>query len=195
MYADSDAPRPAWLKSNQGGESREESAAASSIASLEREVLELYDAYSGVVSRYVMGVTGNEELSADVVQESFLLYIAHRRNGGAKVSGPAWFLREARQRIRSEHLKREQELDQMGSEQAALRVRDPARTPEQSCLPVEIRRLAIEVLAPRELDCLLLRSQGLGYEDIASTMNITSGAVGAMLSRALHKLQARVQKR
>ena len=44
-------------------------------------------------------------------------------------------------------------------------------------------------MSDRELDCLLLRAEGLEYEEIAETMGVRSGTVGALLSRAQHKLR------
>jgi DNA-binding NarL/FixJ family response regulator len=43
-------------------------------------------------------------------------------------------------------------------------------------------------LTDREMDCLRLRAQGSGYAEIAETLGIRIGTVGALLARAQKKL-------
>jgi DNA-directed RNA polymerase specialized sigma24 family protein len=45
-------------------------------------------------------------------------------------------------------------------------------------------------LAPRELECVRLRAEGLNDAEIAEVLSIRSGTVGALLSRALGKCRA-----
>ena len=48
---------------------------------------------------------------------------------------------------------------------------------------------AARILAPRERECITLRSQGLDYSEIASAMQISIGTVGVLLSRAIRKVK------
>jgi DNA-binding CsgD family transcriptional regulator len=48
------------------------------------------------------------------------------------------------------------------------------------------RKIAL-VLTRRELDCLHLRAEGLGYTQIAASIGIRPGTVGTLLTRARAK--------
>ena len=60
---------------------------------------------------------------------------------------------------------------------------------EHECFRREVMRLVRTALTPGEYKCLHLRTEGLRYEEIAARLNLTSGTVGALLSRALGKLR------
>jgi RNA polymerase sigma-70 factor (ECF subfamily) len=53
----------------------------------------------------------------------------------------------------------------------------------------QARRIIDRLAAPRELECFLLRSEGLSYEEIGGIMGISIGTVGATLARAVRKLE------
>lgn len=46
-------------------------------------------------------------------------------------------------------------------------------------------RLVLSVIEPRQAELLLLRSNDLSYEELASTLNLKPASVGTLLSRAL----------
>jgi RNA polymerase sigma-70 factor (ECF subfamily) len=46
-----------------------------------------------------------------------------------------------------------------------------------------------KLLAPRELDCVRLRVEGLNYDEIAEVLNMRQGTVGATLARAHKKIR------
>jgi RNA polymerase sigma factor (sigma-70 family) len=64
-----------------------------------------------------------------------------------------------------------------------------ATDPEQEYLRAFTRKQILEVLAPRELECLQLRAEGFDYKEIAQILSIRSGTVGATLARALNKIR------
>ena len=45
-------------------------------------------------------------------------------------------------------------------------------------------RLLLSAIAPRQAELLILRSQGLSYEELASTLNLNPASIGTLLSRA-----------
>ena len=45
------------------------------------------------------------------------------------------------------------------------------------------------MLAPREFECLRLRTEGLDYNEIANAMSIRPGTVGALLHRVGQKMR------
>jgi DNA-directed RNA polymerase specialized sigma24 family protein len=44
-------------------------------------------------------------------------------------------------------------------------------------------------LAPRELECVRLRAEGLSYDEIAEVLDLRQGTVGATLARAHKKVR------
>lgn len=62
--------------------------------------------------------------------------------------------------------------------------------PESLYQKRELARQALGRLAPRELECVRLRAEGLSYAEIAEVLNIRSGTVGALLSRAFQKCRS-----
>jgi DNA-binding CsgD family transcriptional regulator len=44
-------------------------------------------------------------------------------------------------------------------------------------------------LTSRELECVLLRAEGLSYQEMADALKLSSGTVGALLNRVYKKLQ------
>ena len=49
-------------------------------------------------------------------------------------------------------------------------------------------RAALDTLAPRDRDALLLKAEGFSYDDIATTLGLARGAIGTTLSRARQRL-------
>jgi RNA polymerase sigma-70 factor, ECF subfamily len=45
-------------------------------------------------------------------------------------------------------------------------------------------RLLLTAIEPREAELLVLRSQGVSYEELAATLNLNPASVGTLLGRA-----------
>ena len=48
---------------------------------------------------------------------------------------------------------------------------------------------ALSILSPRERECVQLRLEGFGYNEIADILRIRPGTVAALLARGLKKLR------
>jgi DNA-directed RNA polymerase specialized sigma24 family protein len=68
-------------------------------------------------------------------------------------------------------------------------VADQRQDPEVSYHHRELARRVCTLLAPRELECLRLRNEGFGYEEIANILSLRSGTVAALLSRGQKKIR------
>jgi len=159
-------------------------AAAAPAESAHREIAVLYAECAGELLTYALSLGRDEELARDAIQEGFLRYFIALCEGAEIASPRAWIYRV----IHNYVLDRFKEP--RGDGDADLRL-EPARgsDPEDECFRGEVRRLARHALTPREFDCLRLRTEGLRYEEIASTLALSSGTVGALISRAVHKLR------
>ena len=56
-------------------------------------------------------------------------------------------------------------------------------------------RLVLSVIEPRRAELLLLRSHGLSYHELASTLDLNPGSIGTLLSRAQQAFRKEYIKR
>jgi RNA polymerase sigma-70 factor, ECF subfamily len=157
-------------------------------AEVRNEVLNLYRSCAKGLLRYILCIVKDLDFAEEVVQEAFLRYYECRLEKAPAPMSPGWVYRVARNyaidRIRAEH------------NESYVGLGDAAWIPDhRSSLEAEFERLeAIRqisaLLAPRELECVELRFEGFKYKEIAEILGIESGTVGAILARALKKIQS-----
>ena len=152
---------------------------------IEQELAQLYaDAAPGLL-RYAVTLIRDKETSQDALQEIFLRYFVARQRGQRFTNPKAWLFR-----ILRNHL-----LDILKSAAFNHEIQYVPTVSDLRCeLDAQYRHteLSLEMeklLAPRELECVRLRAEGLRYEEIADVLAIRSGTVGAMLARVHQKMQ------
>jgi RNA polymerase sigma-70 factor (ECF subfamily) len=154
---------------------------------IEAEVVDLFRDYASALSRYAASVTRDRELAQDGIQEAFLRYFA-ARVGGLQVENPrAWLFRVLRNYIFDRHRK-SGFVSSVGLE-AAGNLADNRQNQQARYEQTEFSELALASLSKREQECMQLRLEGLGYEEIADVLQIRSGTVGALLTRGLKKIR------
>ncbi|MEP7366649.1 MAG: sigma-70 family RNA polymerase sigma factor [Acidobacteriota bacterium] len=161
--------------------------AASSV--LVHELQALYDAYAEPLLRFGVNATADLEFARESVQEVFLRYAELRQAAPTPPTPFLWLLRELRFAIARRGRDRDRRA---GGKLSRYLPADPAPSPEAQALLSEARRIVNRLAAPRELECFLLRSEGLSYLEIADVMGISIGTVGATLARAVRKLELAV---
>ncbi|MCI0420670.1 MAG: RNA polymerase sigma factor [Acidobacteria bacterium] len=121
-----------------------------------------------------------------LLQEVFLRYFIARSSGQEIQNGKAWLYRVLKNylldRVKEAAYKNKASLEE------AETIPD-ITDPEQEYLRAFTRKRILEVLAPRELECLQLRAEGFDYKEIAQILRVRSGTVGATLARALNKIR------
>ena len=158
------------------------------------EVLRWFDELRDPLRRYLM-CSGADQADADeAVQETFLkLHLQFRKNTDL-TNVRAWVFAVARNCVRdtrkSARYRSTVVLDETLKSQSFFV--DPAGNPEHSALREE-RSLrlgeAVGKLPERERECILLRSSGLRYREIAEILGIETNRVGALLQRAVARLR------
>jgi RNA polymerase sigma-70 factor (ECF subfamily) len=133
------------------------------------------------------------ETSRECVQESFLKLHEHLIAGGDRSNLRAWLYRVAHNLARnaqaSAAAKRTEPLPETSG------VSDPVATEasaEESLLARERERVlkeALEQLSPAQRECLVLRSQGFKYREIAELLALSVSTVGENIQRGLTKLK------
>jgi RNA polymerase sigma factor (sigma-70 family) len=152
-------------------------------------VLEAYKRHAAELSGIAATMARNKAVAQDVLQETFLRYFLTRMQGEQIADERAWLGRVMRALILD--WKRSAEAqDAVALEDAAGAVMGETQGDRESGNYGLTRAIkAIRFLAPREQECIHLRAQGFAYQEIASSMNVDVGTVGALLNRAIRKLR------
>lgn len=148
----------------------------------------LFTAWHAPLVRYLSRRTGDPDWAEEIAQETFVRALAQP----VITSERSWLFavatnlvrdgarREARERARYERLRAE------GGEEAALV--EPAGAALERDEARARARQAVALLAERDREALLLKEEGLGYEEIAAALGLSVGSVGTTLSRARRRL-------
>jgi RNA polymerase sigma-70 factor (ECF subfamily) len=150
------------------------------------EVLRWFDELRDPLRRYLMCAGADRADADEAVQETFLkLYLQFRKNTEL-TNVRAWVFAVARNCVRdarkSARYRRTVALDDATAEgnpeHAALLAERSVRLSE-----------AVGKLPDRERECILLRSSGMRYREIAEILGIETNSVGALLHRAVARLR------
>jgi RNA polymerase sigma-70 factor (ECF subfamily) len=160
---------------------------------LEQKVTRIFQALRLPVYYYLQAFLGDAATADDLTQEVFLRLYEHLHRGRPVENARLWVFRVAHnlafdERQRYQRLAR---LDESAWDEVCARLPDPALNPEQRAIERERRErlgAALEWLSAQELQCLLLRAEGLRYREIGEILGVASSTVGEFLQRALRKL-------
>ncbi|PYU26162.1 MAG: hypothetical protein DMG32_10350 [Acidobacteria bacterium] len=153
------------------------------------EATTLYRELRKPLLRYLICLGLSADEAQDVFQDAFLSLQRHLTSGGSQKNIRSWLFRVAHNAARN----RQNRYDRRFAaplEEGLDSALDEA-TPEQVVLQKEkFRRLrkAIRLLTETERECLLLRSRGLRYREIAEVLDLPTSTVGDTVDRAIRKL-------
>jgi RNA polymerase sigma-70 factor (ECF subfamily) len=155
------------------------------IEAVRLAVVEAYKVHVEELSRMAMVATRHKALAQDLLQETFLRYFLTRMHGEEIADEGSWLGVVMRNLIQDwkKSLKAQDSVALEDAESTAAQTVDE----EDGGLTWAVK--AARILAPRERECITLRSQGLDYSEIASAMQISIGTVGVLLSRAIRKVK------
>jgi RNA polymerase sigma-70 factor (ECF subfamily) len=156
-------------------------------AEIESEVIHLFHQHAAALGRYAESLVKNGDLAQDAIQEVFLRYFKVRSDGYVVDNARAWLFRVLRNYM-LDHIRKQNSLQPVELE-ALGNVADIKQNTEAGYERSEVFRLAISVLTPRERECIQLRLEGFGYEEIARILRIRARSVGALLTRSLNKIR------
>lgn len=172
---------------------RSDQAAAAENDDVRPEVLALFDECAPRLHRYARscGLTAQE--ADDVVQDTFVQLYRHLCLGRSRQNLRGWLFTVCHRLARKQRARAAQRFGREGSfdPDRADAVFDPADDPEQQLARLDrSRRLraVIRALPERHRQCLHLRSEGLGYRDIARTLGMSLGAVAKALAQVVFRL-------
>lgn len=149
------------------------------------------DHYEGLF-RYLVRLTGDADLAADLAQESFVRLIERKPdNSGLR----SWLYRVATNLVRDHSRVRNRRLELLQEAPDRVPHGDPP-VDAQKALEIEEKkemvRQALSALGERDRSILLMREQGFSHREIADAVGTTTKSVGSMIARALRKLADQV---
>jgi len=152
-----------------------------------REIVSLiFESWARPLLRYAICYTRNRAVAEEIVQEAFLA-LYHKLVSKEVVDNPrAWTLTVVRHLVSKHKRDCARETSNLADSDC---LSDGASGIEAHLSALESLRDALEVLTERERQVLLLRIESLRYDEIARELQITSGTVATLLSRATLKIR------
>ncbi len=153
------------------------------------EAIDWFQQLRDPLRRYLLCSGANHADAEEAVQEAFLRLHQHLKNNGERSNLQGWIFQVARNFIRDQQKSaRNQKTVPLDP---SMDRADSGGSPETAALRQErARRLrgAVEKLPAQQRECMLLRSAGLRYREIAQVLGINTNSVGALVQRAVAKL-------
>ena len=151
-----------------------------------QDVERLFHLYHDPLVRYLTRRLGDRDWAEEVAQETFLRALRQERLTNER----AWLFAVATNLVRDEARKDARRRKHLAL--LAERERDEVVEPEPTTLEraqeAAIARKAVDALAERDRLALLMREEGLSYDEIASALSLSVGSVGTTLARARRRL-------
>jgi RNA polymerase sigma-70 factor (ECF subfamily) len=147
----------------------------------------LFRAYHQPLVRFLTRQLGDHDWAEEIAQETFVRALKQE----TILSERSWIFAVALNLVRDETRKdarHRRRLEEMREEAKAESVVQPGPTSMERDDERALARQAVEALAERDRDALLMREEGLGYEEIAAALDLSVSSVGTTLSRARRRL-------
>ncbi len=150
------------------------------------DVERLFRDYHQPLVRYLTRRLGDRDWAEEVAQETFVRALRQE----TIVSERSWLFAVANNLVRDEARRSARErrhLELLAAEARELEQEPPALTIERAQESADARK-ALDGIAERDRQALLLKEEGLDYGEIAGILGIEKSSVGTTLSRARRRL-------
>ncbi len=158
----------------------------------QRKMMELYDAYSSALNKYLRSLGLTQDETEDAIQETYLRLAGHFIEGGEDGNLRSWLFQVAHNLSMDVHRasRRDRENTQAESE-IVIEPADPEANPERIYLGKErMNRVnaAMARLTPQQRSGVLLRAQGLRYMEIGAVLGVSESRAIYLVKRGLMRL-------
>lgn len=150
------------------------------------DVERLFRTYNAALVRYLTRRLGDRDWAEEVAQETFIRALRQESIANER----AWLFAVATNLVRDEARKdarRRRHLALLAERQRDS-VSEQAPTTLERAQEAALARKAVDALAERDRLALLMREEGLDYNEIAEALELSPGSVGTTLSRARRRL-------
>jgi RNA polymerase sigma-70 factor, ECF subfamily len=150
------------------------------------DVESLFREYHQPLVRYLTRRLGDRDWAEEIAQETFVRALRQKDLQNER----AWLFAVATNLIRDEARKdsrRRRHLELLAAEARAEEAEEPVDELERA-EERALARKAIEALGERDREALLMKEEGLNYEEIAMALELSVASVGTTLSRARRRL-------
>ena len=147
----------------------------------------LFRTYHATLVRYLTRRLGDRDWAEEVAQETFVRALRQQ----TMVNERAWLFTVANNLVRDEarrDARRRKHLILLRAEEQERELAEPEPTSMERAAEQAMARRAVDTLAERDRDALLMKEEGLSYEEIARALDLSVGSVGTTLSRARRRL-------
>ena len=151
------------------------------------DVERLFRTYNVPLVRYLTRRLGDRDWAEEVAQETFLRALRQDRIDNER----AWLFAVATNLVRDQARKdarRRRHLALLAERERAEGPAEQEPTSLERAQEAAMARRAVDALAERDRLALLMREEGLSYEEIAVALELSPGSVGTTLSRARRRL-------
>jgi len=165
-------------------------------STVERDVLDLFDALRDRLLRYLLSFSLAPSDSEEIVQETFLALFQHLQRGKSRRNLRGWLFRVAHNLALRKRQQDRRDITASTVTWDDIAV-DPAPNPEaQFAASQTHNRLMMVVNALPEQDrrCLFLRAEGLRYREIAGVLDMSLGSVSVSLGRSLARISRAAER-
>ena len=160
----------------------------------EDELERLFRLYHTPLVRYLTRRLGDRDWAEEVAQETFLRALRQ----DVITSERSWLFAVATNLVRDEARKDERRRARLQLLASEERVREEAVHADVGIIPDEVAaeraaeralaRRAVDALVEKDRLALLMREEGLNYQEIAEALGLSVGSVGTTLARARRRL-------
>src|SRR5213595_104553 len=151
------------------------------------DVERLFRTYNAALVRYLTRRLGDRDWAEEVAQETFVRALRQPSIQNER----AWLFAVATNLVRDEARKdarRRRHLELLREEAKAESVVEPPIMDLERAQERALARRAIDALTERDREALLMREEGLDYNEIAEALELSLASVGTTLSRARKRL-------
>jgi len=159
-------------------------------APLEETVVELYSTLRSALVGYAYQFVRSTGDSEDLVQVAFLkLFDQLQRN--AEIQNLRGWLYRVVHNLAIDHIRRRGADEVAVNDWSSNRPDQTSQTTEDGLIAKQELARSLEGLNERERHCVMLRAEGLSYQEIGSVVGISPKSVSVYLCRGLKKFEGR----
>jgi RNA polymerase sigma-70 factor (ECF subfamily) len=159
--------------------------------------MDLYEQMNAPLLAYLRSLGLFDNDAGDVIQESFLRLLNHLMAGRPDDNLRAWIFQVAYSQAMDVH-RFDTRFSSLGDEGDDARARhnevaDYLPSPEEVLIArekIQRVRVALKYLPAQQRQCLLLRSEGLRYREIAHNLGVSTQRVATLMGRGVSRLVA-----